>query len=674
MQIIFIIFSMLITTTNRNEILDLLQSSFKNSFNHISDNIYSSPLSTPEIQPYPISKSSLVSCLSIPSQSTLNSLPPSSREIIEISSDSDFDESSPSFSMTDTTNSLIQQYSYNFSCSSHSSNSISAPNSSAAWSMAKISQWLNQYLPIDFPQPGRFGYSGRISSVQWSSLLSGISCQSLLPPTLEMPTQDMNLASITTYDIDSFIAKVKCLSIATKGLRVQFAPSCLKNISSDVHLFSKIEETLPTGKVHIYQVPLHQIPHFYLGHLASSLHLPLYVFLPGLWSRNASKNSYISNQHLQQWMDIEFIPAIVQHCPADVVQHFPLSFSSASMNIFARGRELGIQENRFESGKRQELHYFLSGKYLKNIWQDMIKFSQRAGYTHFQEMFLLIDAKDLKLQLKSSSISGSWELMTTMLEGDLDFNCLEENFQFLDLGQEVSSLERSTTCFFRKCCLENRLMKIKERSPGLQATTYSWALTTATANQTLAYSKSSSQYENGLIYSQFYSPLKSIFDAGSTYPLQNSSLDYLSLSSEILKIWQSSGAAGERVQIDIEKLEKAYCHSRDRVLLALKEAIQQRRSFGIRQEHRLSFQSFKTLRDRAEEIDFIQLPTCCYMQNSEEIYHFLTTNFLRFGLGLEYTATKLKACSFEQSHDLSRTFRMFLLLQKASFTNTLLQA
>jgi len=126
-----------------------------------------------------------------------------------------------------------------------------------------------------------------------------------------------------------------------------------------------------------------------------------------------------------------------------------------------------------------------------------------------------------------------------MLEGEIDFLCLEENFQFLDLGQEVSCLEQSATCFFRQCCLEKGLGEIKHKSPGLKATTYSWALTRVTANHTIAYSKCSSQYEVAIIYSQFYSSLKSLFDAGSTYPLQNSSLDYLSLSPEILKVWQS---------------------------------------------------------------------------------------------------------------------------------------
>ncbi|RPB00731.1 hypothetical protein L873DRAFT_1679493, partial [Choiromyces venosus 120613-1] len=183
-------------------------------------------------------------------------------------------------------------------------------------------------------------------------LLCGTSAANSIPPILEMPSPDFSSTAVTTYDIDSFIAKVKCLSIARKGLRVQFSPSCLKNISTDVHLYSKIEEKLLSGKKHIHQVPLHHIPYFYLGHLASSLHLALYVFLPELWSSNLNKNSYISNHHLQQWMDIGFIPVILQYYPSDIVQHLPRSFNSASMNVFARGRELRIQDGRFKSGKR----------------------------------------------------------------------------------------------------------------------------------------------------------------------------------------------------------------------------------------------------------------------------------------------------------------------------------
>ena len=164
------------------------------------------------------------------------------KEIIEISSDSDSNESSLSFSLEDTTTSLIHQYSNNFACQTHSRISDNSSGLPPSWSMGRLAQYFNDYLPKDFPKPGIFGYTGSISSQQWSSLLCGISSDSLTPPALELPIQDFNLATTTTYDIDSFIAKVKCLSVASKGLRVQFSPSCLKNITSDLHLFSKIEE------------------------------------------------------------------------------------------------------------------------------------------------------------------------------------------------------------------------------------------------------------------------------------------------------------------------------------------------------------------------------------------------------------------------------------------------
>ncbi|KAG0123310.1 hypothetical protein HOY82DRAFT_544266 [Tuber indicum] len=596
-------------------------------------------------------------------------------DIIEISSDSDSDVALMSNDVEDVLNHLVQHYSLEFGCSQHYT-TPSPTTGAPSWPMTRITEWINHNLPVDYPVPGKFGYTGRVTSQQWQSILCGTTEESSVPPVLETPTAGTSSSTHIRYDIDSFIAKASCLSVAKKGLRVQFSPSCLKNISSDIHLYSKIDTLLVSGKIHTHHVPLHCIPHFYLGHLTSCLHLPIYVFLPGLWNfkPNGKANSYVSNLHLQQWMDIGFIPSIHRHYPSDYLQHLPVSFSSASAKTFARGRELGIQDGRFESGKRQELHYFLSGRYLKSVWQDLIRFSQMPGYTHFQGMFLLVDAKDLKMQLKSSTIAGCWQLFTDFLEGDLDFKSLDPSFQFLDLGLEVLGEHGGLNCFYRKCCLEESLKQLREKSTGLKASTYSWALTTLTANQTFAYSKSSTQYQNGLIYSQYYSPLKSLFDAGGTYPLQNTSLDYLSLPPELFKLWQASGNGGERFQVDREKLGKSYIHCRDRILLSLKGAIQQNLSFGIRQEHRLSFQLFLGLKDKSDQIVISQQPKSCFMQESSEVFHFLYGNFLRFGLGLEYTATRLKTLSYDLTQDDCRIFKMFLQLQKASFSNTMLEA
>ncbi|KAG0131096.1 hypothetical protein HOY82DRAFT_608603 [Tuber indicum] len=227
------------------------------------------------------------------------------------------------------------------------------------------------------------------------------------------------------------------------------------------------------------------------------------------------------------------------------------------------------------------------------------------------------------MEIKSSTVSRYWKLFTDYLENDLDFNCLNQDFQFLDIGLEVLGYE-------------------------------------VTANQTFAYSRSSPQYHNGLIYSQYYSPLKSLFDTGRTYLLQNSSLDYLNLRPEVFQVWQLSGNGRERFLVDREKLEKCYIHSSDRIVLALKVTIQQNMSFRVRQENRLSLILFLDLKDKSDLIVIPQLSMCCFMQESREVFQFLYGYFLRLGLGLKYTATRLKTLSYDFTQDDSRIIKMIL--------------
>ncbi|PWW75248.1 hypothetical protein C7212DRAFT_201319, partial [Tuber magnatum] len=149
--------------------------------------------------------------------------------------------------------------------------------------------------------------------------------------------------------------------------------------------------------------PLHHIPYFRLGTIFSTPNIPLYVFLPFLYDFGLySPNTYLKNSTLQQWMDIGFLPSIYQHFSPDILQHLPTSFASTYMDIYALCKESGIKstDNNNLLSRRQESHYFLPADKLEDVWKDMIKFSLKSGYTHFRNVFLLLDAKDLKLMTK----------------------------------------------------------------------------------------------------------------------------------------------------------------------------------------------------------------------------------------------------------------------------------
>ncbi|PUU72137.1 hypothetical protein B9Z19DRAFT_1139237 [Tuber borchii] len=94
--------------------------------------------------------------------------PFSEKEIIEISSD--FEPTTPISECSDgqelTLHYLHQRYSNNFGCSSH----LTPPDHSALpsqqWSLSEIIKLLDQNLPVDYPVPGKYGYSGNISEEQ----------------------------------------------------------------------------------------------------------------------------------------------------------------------------------------------------------------------------------------------------------------------------------------------------------------------------------------------------------------------------------------------------------------------------------------------------------------------------------------------------------------------------
>jgi len=289
-------------------------------------------------------------------------------------------------------------------------------------------------------------------------------------------------------------------------------------------------------------------------------------------------------------------------------------------------------------------------------------------------MFLLLDAKDLKLITKGESVALCGQKFWQLLSKDINIGKLDTQYQYLDIGQEVWSQEKNRVLLFKRCCIDNSLQQLKTELKGLKTGTYTWALNCLSANKTVEYSKIFPTYQQGMIYSQSYSPLKSLFDAGGCYPFQNSSLEYLSLSPDLVQSWQASGPDGMGIALDINKLKSAYTYSRDRILSAIQGASRRKISFGVWQEHRISCDLFELLCSAQGRIQVSQISSAIWNFENLDVFQYLETNFLRFGLGLEYSFHGLQTPGLGQAKDLSRIFRMFLQLQKASYTNVLLES
>ena len=570
-------------------------------------------------------------------------------------------------------------FSTHLSCPSHSGTDVKAisDNESEYIDLSALTNHFRAFLPANYPKTSQLGYSEDLGEDICSRLFSGHGIESVQGtfPKLFKKNIPENFSIHTIYDIDSFISKAKSLAIAKHGIRVQFCPTQRQNISQNIHLSLSLPETTLRGTIKHHHIPLHNIPHFRLGTIFSSLHIPLFVFFPRLYKFHEQHNSYISDQTLQQWFDIGFLPSLHKHYSSDILQHLPTSFVAAKQEVHARSKESGLRgfTQNSDMGRRQELHYFLPGNNLDQVWNDLLQLWMQAGYIHFQDMFLLLDAKDFKLITKANSPKQSGEKFWHFISQDLNSELLDSEFQFLDIGQEICTLDKNRVLLYKRCCIDRSIDQLKNDSRGLKSTTYTWALNSLSANNTLEYSHISKFHEQGLRYSQRYTTLKCLFDAGGCYPLQNQGLEYLSLSPELIETWQSSGPGGIGVGFDINKLKQAFVHSRDRILTSLQGAMQRNMSFGLRQEHRVSILLFNLLCLQQDQIHSDKMTTACWNFHNLEVFQYLETNFLRFSLGLEYTFHKLQKAERGNTRDLSRIFRIFLHLQKASFTNVLLE-
>ena len=105
--------------------------------------------------------------------------------------------------------------------------------------------------------------------------------------------------------------------------------------------------------------------------------------------------------------------------------------------------------------------------------------------------------------------------------------------------------------------------------------------------------KKSKHREGGLIYSQFYNSVKEIYNANKGFPFANDAMEELALDPHIRNATRNILGGGRR---DVKTVEVGYLASKQRTHHALRDA--RRKSYGIREEHRVTWSVFQGLKDR----------------------------------------------------------------------------
>lgn len=149
--------------------------------------------------------------------------------------------------------------------------------------------------------------------------------------------------------------------------------------------------------------------------------------------------------------------------------------------------------------------------------------------------------------------------------------------------------------------------------------------------------KTSKLQAGGIIYSHFYGSVKEISDAAKCKPFNNDGLEEMALDPQIRQGARNI-AGGRRREAKV--IERAYCASKQRTRHALQAST--RKSFGIREEHRITWSLFQGLLGRlyqepAEELEVVMddCPSYTWAVKTDIYLNFLWRSVDKFATGFK---------------------------------------
>ena len=412
---------------------------------------------------------------------------------------------------------------------------------------------------------------------------------SLHPFSKDEQCQQLQSSDIT-WDIDSIIGRATSLAVAQQGLRMTFFPSRLRNIVKDVHLTHNFHLSDENGRFKRVNIPYHKIPHLYLGSI-HGIDLTIYVFFPKLFRPKAT-NNFLTDKHLEQWVDAILLPTLKGVLPGSILHHLPRSFFQAKRDSSATSRETGVQDTDEGRILNRALHYYIQGEFLDIIWSMIVEKCNQEGYQHFAESFLVVNGKNLKLMTQQPTPAEAIEKFVKLLSQTCNLSKFSPDFTYVDDGKEITPQPDEDlgglTYLWRRCCLKSYIERAKMGvpRPGNLVGLYRIGFLNEAINMTFIPGQRHPLRYCGLVYSQFYSITKEMFDASKTMPFQNSAIEALVVDPGYRKLLD---VVGKRVgnSWDESKLKKNYIASKERSLAILDGNPGD--CYGIREEHRMSF-------------------------------------------------------------------------------------
>jgi hypothetical protein len=204
-----------------------------------------------------------------------------------------------------------------------------------------------------------------------------------------------------TVDIDSVLSLFTDLSKINCTIDIAMVWNPWRNLESSVHIAHR-------------GIPLHRIPHFFLGRFGRDLNFDLYMFVPKAYDKNAKvRGGVIPNRVREEtiaaFMDECFLKAVFECIPDAQSNRWPSRYEIQKAKAMAAGIE-GRLYRKSRSVRHMELSVPLVAKFIPAVWkrcQDHLKREidrSNAKLTVLEGFQLFINSKGTKDRLFMNSI------------------------------------------------------------------------------------------------------------------------------------------------------------------------------------------------------------------------------------------------------------------------------
>jgi hypothetical protein len=405
-----------------------------------------------------------------------------------------------------------------------------------------------------------------------------------------------------TYDWDSKLGFATSLGFGRQGMQFILYPRFCYNLKTNLHIFLVLYHNFERGRKQV-KVPVHRVPHIYLGRLLGAEDVEVYILFPEMWDPKKETNfpgkaDDQENELIRVWIDKIMIPCLFRVGLGTNRQHWPTSWECAMLRSKAQYAERSTRyPNEEDTAIAKALSSPVPGSELHNLWQHIEAELQKPEFQLYHGAQIFFSSKNTKGHGSYLTMAAAREGLRQVMSYIFDETYIDRTRFWVDLGKEtacpvytlsINELDPEslpTTCLIRTCCQESlaQWALLGEKKDSVKKKLYHVAMLRDATDMTLEMSRLSAKRALGWVFSQSYNSIKESFDAAKSKPFGSEFLCRLAWDVKAAEmIYATGGGKGA----DLKRVLAGYLNSRRRLW---REALAARGiSWGSREEHRIT--------------------------------------------------------------------------------------